>query len=237
MNCQHILERYAFFFRRYPVTSFDRWVDTALKPWVVMLYVIGLVISFVYIDRWIAYYFHDHPVNALWPILYRLTDLGLGAVYLIPLFLLALFFRYVSPQRLWERRAWFLWGSVLVPSLICLVLKILLGRARPELLFSEHLYGFYGFHRHASFWSFPSGHTTAVMGFVFGVSALFPRYAYAVLIYGLLVALSRVLLTQHFVSDVMIASGLALVEVGLMYRWIQSLDKRAGRQALGCDVG
>ena len=114
---------------------------------------------------------------------------------------------------------WFLWLCVLVPSLVCLVLKVLLGRARPDLLFNEHLYGFFGLKTHAPYWSFPSGHTTTVMGFVFGLSVLFPRKCYLFILAGSIVVLSRILLTHHYLSDVMAASYLALLEVGLLFWW------------------
>ena len=100
-----------------------------------------------------------------------------------------------------------------------LVLKIVFSRARPDLLFSQQWYGFYGFKFSAPFWSFPSGHATTIMGFVFALCALWPKYRYLFLLYGVLIALSRVVLTHHYLSDVMVASYLALVEVGLLYSW------------------
>jgi len=96
-------------------------------------------------------------------------------------------------------------------------LKVIFGRARPDMLFNDQLYGFYGLQTHAQFWSFPSGHTTTVMGFVFGLCALFPRHCVAFILTGLIVVSTRILLTHHFLSDVLIASYLALLEVGLLY--------------------
>ncbi len=200
---------------------FERLLAIMIKPWVVILYMGLIMLSFLYLDRPIAYYFHDLNFRTTIPILNWLTKLGLGGLYFFPLFILALFFRYIRRNKDLERRVWFLWLCVLVPSLICVVLKILVGRARPDLLFSDHLYGFHGMKTQAPFWSFPSGHTTTVMGFVFGLSILLPRYCYALIAAGLVVVSSRILLTHHYLSDVMIASYLALVEVGLLHWWLQ----------------
>ena len=92
-----------------------------------------------------------------------------------------------------------------------------LGRARPILLFQKQFYGFYGFHFDHNFWSFPSGHATTIMGLSFGLSILFPRYVKYFMLLGILVMTTRVILTQHFLSDVLIAAYLCLIEVGIIY--------------------
>ena len=193
------------------------------KPWVAMSYLGLVLLSFLYVDKPLALLLQPHNLGTHYPWLGFLTVLGESKFYLVALLLLALVFRYLVRNRLWELRTWFLWLSVLIPNLICLVLKVLLGRARPELLFSEQVYGFYGFHRDASYWSFPSGHTTTIMGFVFGLSLLFPRHAWLYLVIGFAVVASRILLLQHYLSDVMIAADLALLEVGVL--WLISCRK------------
>lgn len=208
------------------MTRFDRLFAIMTKPSVVVLYIAFIIFSFLYLDQPIAYYFHQVDVRANFPLINWLTKLGLGGLYLIALLLFVLFFRYIRPNKQAEVQAWFVWLCVLLPSLICLVLKILLGRARPDLLFSEQLYGFYGLQKHAPFWSFPSGHTTNIMGLIFGLCVLFPRYCYALLAVGLLIASTRIFLTHHYLSDVLAASYLALIEVGLLRWWLERQNVR-----------
>ncbi len=203
------------------VTVFERLITVAVKPWVIVGCLGLITLSFLYLDQPIAYYYHHLAQERDLYLLEWLTQLGLGGLYLISLFLLAIFFRYIYRKKLWEVRTWFLWLSVVLASVICFMLKVFLGRARPELLFSGHLYGFYGFHKHAPFWSFPSGHTTTIMAFVFGLSALFPRYCYLYIFAGLALAATRIMLTAHFLSDVLVATYLALLEVGLLFWWFQ----------------
>ena len=203
------------------MTSIERLWTVMVKPWVVGVFMGLMVVSFFYLDQPIAYYFHDRALEINQPIIRWLTQLGIGALYFIPLFILALYWRYIRRNKELECRAWFLWLCAVIPSVICLGLKTLLGRARPSLLFNEHVYGFYGLKTQASFWSLPSGHTSTVMGFMFGLCVLFPRYCYAFILSGLAVVSTRILLTNHYLSDVLIASYLALVEVGLLVYWLR----------------
>ena len=204
------------------MTPFERLLAVMIKPWVVVSCVGLIILSILYVDEPFAYYLHAlHYQSSTTTFLVWLTTLGLNRLYLVLLFILVLVFRYICHNNSWATRTLFLWLCVLIPNLICVFLKIGLGRARPDLLFSDQLYGFYGLQMHATYWSFPSGHTTTIMGFVFGLSVLFPRYMYAYILLGLMVVVSRVMLTQHYLSDVMTASYLALLEVGLLDYWFR----------------
>lgn len=205
------------------------------KPWVVFLVLASIVFSFFYVDQWIAqtvYGFHFKKITVLMKLI---TMLGVGALYSVGLVVAALYCRYRSHNKCFEIRLWILWLCVVVPNFICLILKTTLGRARPELLFSDNLYGFYGYHTSASYWSFPSGHTTTIMGFVFGLCALFPKHCVVFILTGLLVAVSRVFLIQHYLSDVLTASYLALIEVGLLYSWLKPKSLASCSNALSGD--
>ena len=198
------------------MSPFERLLAIMTKPSVVIIYFIWAVLSFFYFDKPLAYYFQSVDLRANLLLLSWITKFGLGAIYLPSFLLLALFFRYMHKNAEWEARAWFLFLCVAIPVAICVFLKVILGRARPSLLFDGNLYGFYGFQMNAHFWSFPSGHTTTIIGVVLGLSIVFPRYFKALILTGLAVAFSRVLLTHHFLSDVMIAAYLTLIEVGVI---------------------
>jgi membrane-associated phospholipid phosphatase len=196
--------------------NFERLLFLMTRPWVIISYFILMILLYFYLDQWVAYYFHRFDLRGKCPPLVWLTHLGSNVLYLSTLFILAVFFRYIRPEKVREARCWFLWLCVLIPSSVCFVLKILFGRARPDLLFDQHLYGLFGLKWHTLFWSLPSGHSTTIMGLIFGLTVLFPRYFYLLLLAGLMVVSSRVLLTAHYLSDVMVAGYLALLEVGLL---------------------
>lgn len=201
------------------MVPFEQVLKMMLRPWVAACYLSVVVLSFLYVDQPIAWFFYDLDLRTKLPFLYWLTTLGTGEFYIVGLFLLVLFFRYVRPDKPSEARSWFLWCCVVIPYVICGLLKVSLGRARPELLFDSQLYGFYGFHLQAIYWSFPSGHTTTIMGLVFGLIILFPRYCTALLWSGFLLISTRVLLTNHYLSDVLTTSYLTMMEVAVLL-WI-----------------
>ena len=204
------------------MTSFERLFQIMTRSWVVFVWMLLTVVSFLYADRPVAYFVNTLDLKHSFPWLQLLT--GSGVWVLCAIFLVGGPFccRYVFRHKRAEMCCWFLSLCFLVSCLVCLCLKMSLGRARPELLISENLFGFYGFQTHSLYWSFPSAHTSAIMALAFGCCALFPRYCVAFIASGLLVALSRIVMVKHFVSDVMFASYLALLEVGLLYFWVTS---------------
>lgn len=106
--------------------------------------------------------------------------------------------------------------SLLFSGITCDLLKIILSRARPELLFSSNLYGFYFFHFRANMWSFPSGHSTTIASLAFAAILKWPRWWLAFILIMLLVGLSRIVLNAHYLSDVMAGWYLgAMIVVGL----------------------
>ncbi|MDX2345722.1 MAG: phosphatase PAP2 family protein [Legionella sp.] len=198
------------------MTPFDKFFKNMTKPWVVVSYALLMVGLFLYVDACVALFFHRIELGYMQPLSESVTALG-EARPLIGMLLGAIIgCRYVLHWRQWEMRAWFLALSVLIPSIIVLGLKILFGRARPELLFDNGIYGFQWLEFSRPFWSFPSGHTATLMGCMFGSCVVWPRYRWLFLCTGFLVMSSRVILLQHYISDVMVSAYLALIEVWIL---------------------
>lgn len=199
---------------------FDQWLFIMKRPWVIFCFLVMVTLCILYVDRPIAYYFHSIDIGRSYPIIKWITLLGSYGPYVIFLFLLSVFFRLFAKNKNWSITSFFLWLCVVIPAIICTTLKIVLGRTRPELLFTDNLYGFYGFKASHAFWSFPSGHTTSVMGLALGLSIVFPKYRFAYLSIAMMVALTRIILTDHYLSDVLIAIFLTFYEVALInYVW------------------
>jgi undecaprenyl-diphosphatase len=81
-------------------------------------------------------------------------------------------------------------------------LKIVFGRARPYVWLSGDDTGFGFFRYGAKFASFPSGHTTTSVAAALALSAVFPRFRPLFLSVAVLIALSRIVLDVHYLSDV-----------------------------------
>lgn len=194
------------------------------KPYCILSYALFVTLIYFYIDRPLASFFHDHQIRTmLFPINY-ITLLGKWIIY-VALFLFgALYFRWLDTNKTYEFRCWFLFLSVLVANLVCLILKIIFGRARPDMLFMYQEFGFYGFSLNKNYWSFPSGHTTTVISVAVGIGTLFPRYFVWAISIALLIAATRVLLYFHYLSDVLTAFYLTLIVLAYLHTFVKKFN-------------
>jgi membrane-associated phospholipid phosphatase len=199
----------------------NRFLKGLIHPITIVIILLILACSYLFFDQTLAVMLAKLNLSSNFPVLGWITFVGSSKIYLIGFFLMALFFRWIDVSPRWEARSWFLWLCVAVANLICGVLKVLLGRARPEVWLQTQDYGFHWFKTTGDYWSFPSGHTTTVMSLVFGLSVLFPRYWVGLVSAAILIALSRVLLVQHFLSDILMATYLALIEVTLLVHYLR----------------
>jgi len=95
-------------------------------------------------------------------------------------------------------------ASIVASGVVINLLKWIIGRARPKMLFEDGSFGFYGWHFSVhEFNSFPSGHTTTGFAFGIGIALLFPRFALLGIGFALMIAFTRVALTAHYISDTM----------------------------------
>lgn len=197
-----------------------------IQPWVVGLVIVVYGIIFLWVDKPLAIYLHQLNLGEHFPWLYRITNWGDKSRALIFLLLVPLFFRYVWVIKRYEYKAWFVWLSVAFTGAVSLVLKLMLGRARPYLLFNDSLYGFYGFHVDKFYWSLPSGHVATIMAMMFSLMILFPRLRWVFGIFGMIVMATRVLLTYHFLSDVLLTAYMTWFCVGGVYFAMQIMTQK-----------
>ena len=154
----------------------------------------------------------------------RITDLGLGSVVLWPVGLALLVVLGALPElkdmnrrvaAALAARIGFVFTSIAGVGLFVLVLKYVLGRARPYM--ALHLPGphavltFDWFALQSSFSSFPSGHSTVVFATACAFAALYPRARTALFAVALVVGFSRVVLGSHYPSDVLAGATLAIL--------------------------
>lgn len=107
--------------------------------------------------------------------------------------------------------------AVIISGLTCDVLKIICGRARPQLFFSNQQYGFYFWQFHSRFHSFPSGHSTTIAALGTACSLMWPRTRWFFLLIITVVAISRVIVGAHYLSDVMIGVYLGFLVTYWLY--------------------
>jgi undecaprenyl-diphosphatase len=107
-------------------------------------------------------------------------------------------------------------ASVAASGIAANIIKVLVCRPRPPLLFSDgevwpHLLAF----KASYLWnSFPSGHATTGLSIAIAGSAAWPRLSWLMWTVGVAIALGRVAYTVHYLSDV-IAGGM----LGMVIAW------------------
>ncbi|WP_168197800.1 phosphatase PAP2 family protein [Pseudolabrys sp. FHR47] len=160
------------------------------------------------------------------------TDFGKGAWVLWPLglFYLALAVLPRPTTRMSQAvlaavmvRAGFLFAAIGLPGLVASLIKNMIGRARPGVGGSINPFLFDPFHWAPAFASLPSGHGTTAFAALAAFGTLFPRARTALLVYGIIIAMSRVAIRAHYVSDVMAGAAFGIVGVILVRRWFAAL--------------
>jgi membrane-associated phospholipid phosphatase len=164
--------------------------------------VIGVVVLYQYGDREIATYFYQMKNSGFRNFFHFITRFGKSEWYLIPSILLFWYFRKKG-NREYAKMAWYIFITNVVAGIGVWFIKIPFGRARPELYLQDNIYGFEWFEIHHKLTSFPSGHTVTVISSTVALSLLFPRLRYILIPFGIAVAFSRVVGTQHYISDVL----------------------------------
>jgi dolichol-phosphate mannosyltransferase len=158
----------------------------------------------------------------------RITDFGKSGWFLLPLGALlvglailvsatAVRFTQLVITSL-ALRFWFLFVAIAIPGLLTDVVKRI-GRARPFVTGSADPFAFSWFDFRAAYASFPSGHATTAFAAAVALGALWPKTRPFLWAYAVIIALSRVVITAHYPSDV--AGGAMLGALGaiLIRNW------------------
>lgn len=153
---------------------------------------------------------------------YSLVPTGVAAIALM-----ALHFLDASTRRA-RYYAWlagasgFIFASIAVSGIATNVVKILLGRARPNVVDDLSWPLFDPFATSGSFHSFPSGHANTIFCIAIAVGFFAPRLRIPLLIVAAALAFGRVLQFKHFISDSVGGAALA----ALTTIWLRQLFAR-----------
>ncbi|WP_051013614.1 phosphatase PAP2 family protein [Pararhodospirillum photometricum] len=100
------------------------------------------------------------------------------------------------------RNGFYLLAVLVTSGLLVTALKAMVGRARPRVLFHDGVYGFDPFVFSSNWNSFPSGHAQTICAAMGTLMVLYPRLRLPALALAVAVSLSRLMVTAHFLSDV-----------------------------------
>jgi membrane-associated phospholipid phosphatase len=159
---------------------------------------------------------------SLWPVRI-LTDFGKDAYVLCVLAGLLVIVALAAPGLKGTSRSLllgfgtrlqFLFLAVLAPVLAGEMMKWIVGRGRPFVGGKANAFNFDHFAGTEAFASFPSSHAVTAFALAFAVSALWPRARATMIVYAVLIALSRLVLLAHHPSDVV--AGALIGAIGAM---------------------
>jgi len=201
---------------------------------------LAIILSILLLDRPLALFFHGQS-ETLRDIFRFITRFGVSTGYLIgaavaftALRVAALLPRlvaYADRLRAYSYLPLFFFSAIAVPGLAVDLIKTVFGRARPKLLFSNGDYAFTWWGTQADYWSFPSGHTANAVAIALALGMIWPRYRVLYAIFAVLIAASRIIITAHYLSDVIMGAFLAFAIVPyIRFVFAQSgIDLQAAR--------
>lgn len=199
-------------------------------------------VSILWIDRTLADYAHNHA-GAVQPFFDTVQRFGLGFPYLVASGLAFAVLRWggrIDKLRRWNaamRAAAFVPGFIFAAigasGLVADTLKVIVGRARPKLLFLDGTYDFTWFGWHADHWSFPSGHAATAAALMTALWCLWPRPLWLYVAMATLVAVSRVVTGQHYLSDVIAGGVVGVLVTRALGLWLLRQGDAAPHQREG----
>ncbi len=177
-----------------------------IKRTISLILLIGtplILLSYFFIDKTVALYAiaHDDTFSPIFDTLSKGAD---STYWLIGSALLWLFYKFYKKHEHRAKTAGFFFLTIIATGLGANIVKLIFGKARPILLKKEDIFGFKWFVSPSAYdyHSFPSGHTTTAFSVATLLTLIFPRYWAAFYSYATVMALSRVLNWNHYVSDV-----------------------------------
>jgi len=187
------------------------------KSWYLatLLVLILSIVSYLTFDLPLFEYFYQLKGESLYNSFIRLTDLGKSTWYIIISLMVYLIWRINRPKL--ARAGLFILSTTILSGILVNIVKVIFGRARPRLYIEEDLYGFFWFKLDVLYRSFPSGHATTAIGVWLAFALLFPRYRFPLILTGGTIALSRVIIGEHFLSDVLIGGWLGAMTTLVLY--------------------
>ena len=171
----------------------------------ISIYFILLILFFIYFDYSIAIFFHQIN-NQTKSIFTTLTQFGDSLYYFVPIVLTWLFLKIINSKNNYLKTlsdiCLFLFWNILISGVLVQIFKHILARPRPVLFFNSNQTSLDFFSFESQFHSFPSGHSATIFAFAFSMLLLFPRLKSFWLIFAFIIASTRVIITAHFVSDI-----------------------------------
>lgn len=184
------------------------------------------MISFFMLDERVYHltYVTEKSAREVWSIITDLGDSEWMAIGLIIIWIFAMgMAKFKSDNPRWtllSRQSVFVFAAVALTGIFTLLVKGIVGRARPYLFDSEGPFGFNSGSFESIYASWPSGHTTTAFAFAVAIIILAPRLKYIMLPLAALAGYSRMALGAHYLADVIMGATVGTIGAILIYQWV-----------------
>jgi membrane-associated phospholipid phosphatase len=182
---------------------------------------LAMALAMIFVDQR-AYQFALGLPVWLVDVFYEITDFGRSGWILVPTGGLIMVIALLASPALDHMtrgvlamlvvRIGFIFIAVGLPGLIAAIVKRWIGRVRPSPLGP---FAYEPFSWRPQYASLPSGHTLTAFAALVAIGALFPRARPFLWGFALLIALSRIVVTAHYASDVI--AGAAVGTLGALW--------------------
>lgn len=190
--------------------------------------VAALILIMVFVDAAAIRWARQAPPSLI-TFFQFVTDLGLAGWFLVPLAiaLIAIAWIDVPPLSRMSQlvlasvaaRVGFLFAAIAVPGLVVTIVKRIIGRARPVAAHGD-VFLYKVFSWRVEYASFPSGHATTAFAVAVAFGVLWPALRPLFWAYAIMIALSRIVVTAHFPSDVVAGAIAGTVGALVVRDWL-----------------
>jgi membrane-associated phospholipid phosphatase len=195
---------------------------------VVVAILVGTVLSllaYFFLDQQLALFFKRPELMGLWLAARNITNIGLSGPYFAIAVVTFVFCKWVQPQqgraRIWARDFFFaLMGS----GILVHIFKFCVGRQRPHLSETFEPNVFHPFTTDWNFQSFASGHSQVMFTVATIMALAIPKWRWGFISVAVIIGLTRVIIHDHFLSDVIGGAVIGYVGALTSVYWIHRLN-------------
>jgi len=181
--------------------------------------VIALVAAF-FLDHAAAAWIGAHSSPELKRAMQTVSRVGDWPAHLIA-GLLGIAIAFVAKSKMWMRIFLAMLVALALAGVTARVVKLATGRARPSVKTEAHWNG----PRYSSkYHAFPSGHTASSTAFFVALFLKRKKIGAPLLLIPVLIALSRMVVGAHYLSDVTFAAILGVICAVVATRWLSTRD-------------
>lgn len=103
--------------------------------------------------------------------------------------------------------------TVIATGILVMILKVIFGRDRPDMLLTQGLYGFNFFTMGQDYASTPSGHATLAFCGFFTIARLFKKawLTPLLMLCAIAISLAKLALADHYLSDILFGAYLGII--------------------------